>query len=207
LDPTFYDQWPQLWLSLESQKPPSAFRGPLEDLSNLPVGVELVRRATGERTADVVAFRSRFRVRVGYAFVEVLAQRALAADEVLAFRQVLDPSLLADASQVVVARKGDGVAELLPLWRMDLPITPALEDLRSGPVAGRLALATAISGRRTPAELNVLADLMLDEDLQVRRSAAVSLQRSLRGSIEYDPSWERRRLQAATAELRQLIGR
>ena len=207
LDPTFYDQWPQLWLSLQSQQPPSDFRGPLEDLSDLPTGVELVRRSTGERTADVVAFRSRFRVRVGHAFVEVLAKRPLSSDEVIAFRQVLDPRLLADASRAVVARDGDRIAELLPLWRADLPITPALEGLSSGSVAGRLALATAISGRRTPEELNVLADLMLDEDLQVRRSASVSLQRSLRGAIAYDPSWDGPRRQAAAAKLRQLIGR
>ena len=207
VDPTFYDQWPQLWLPLDAERPPSGYRGPLEDLANLPAGAELVRRAVGEETPDGLAFRARFRVRVGYALADVMRQRALTSAEVTALRQVLDPLLFQVVGEASQGRGGDPVLELLPLWRLDLPITTQIAGLRSGPVANRLALAEAISGRRTAAELAVLADLLLDSEVRVRRSAAVSLQRSLRDAVEYDPSWERGRLEAAVAELRRLIDR
>jgi hypothetical protein len=69
-------------------------------------------------------------------------------------------------------------------------------------VAQRVALGEALSGRRVAGELELLARLLLDTDLSVRRVAGVALQRTLGAQVSYDPQWEAPRRQQAVDRLR-----
>ena len=201
LDPTFYLTWPVLWPAHLPGGDLEDYRGPLEDLFTLPAN--LVGRASGD-SPETLAFATRFRVPVGYAFLDALGERALRAEETMAFRTVLDPAMLNRALSQIRGRGGDLVGEFLPLWREDFAAPQGLEILLQGSVDRRIALGTALAGRLGAQDLDLLGTLLLDSDAGVRRVAGVSLFQSVGAQIEYDPEWDETRRQKAAEQLRQL---
>ena len=203
LDPTIYDSWPQLRLAWVPAEEIDDFRGPFESMALLPKGEALVRHATAS-SPDGTAFRVRFRVPVGYACLELLAARELTPAEATVLRGVLDPALLTFAQNRVEQRDGDLVREVLPLWRRDLAVSSGLSELARGNPAQRRAFAAALSGRKGAAELALLARLLMDADLAVRRVAGVSLFQTVGDRVTYDPEADAATRQKSVEQLREL---
>lgn len=177
--------------------------GPLAQLAVLPAGPELVAAASTPGPYGL-ALRARFPVAVAFAFLDALRTRPLTAAEARALRQVLDPRLLALAVEHVGRRRGSLVGEVLPLWRRDLAMPPDLGVLGQGSVAERRELAVALGGRRSPAAVAALGNLLLDGDLAVRTAASVSLFQGFGNRIPYDPEWPESRRRKAAEVLRKL---
>lgn len=201
IDPTFYRRFPQLMIPWIDRGKVAAYRGPFEDLAELPA--QLCNAATNG--PEAVAYLAHFRVAVGYALVDALAGAPLPAEQRRALVEVADPVLLRAALQAVAARRGDTAAEILPLWRRDLAMPEGLATLAKGPVHGRKALAGALAGRKARAELLVLAGLLMDSDPEVRSLSGVSLFQSLGDRVAYDPQWEPDRRARAAAQVRALV--
>ena len=99
-------------------------------------------------------------------------------------------------------------AELLMLWRGDLQLPAGLQEATAGlGVDGRRRVAMALRTHLDPSGRDLLADLLLDADLEVRTLAGAALQAAVKDQVPYDPKWSRsRRLDAAT-RLRALHNR
>ncbi len=202
LDPTIFDQWAMLRVE-RAPEPGVVHDGPFAAIALLPEGRDLVRRAV-EPGAVGVAFRARFRVKVGYACLGLLATAPLVKEHGATFRAVLDPAFLTFAVIAVRAREGDVVREILPLWRRDLPIPEGLDALlREGPDK-RSALASALSGRKGRPELALLGRLLMDTDLAVRRVASVTLFRTLGDAVTYDPESSEAERREAVEQLKRV---
>jgi len=199
VDPVFARSQPVfLPLASEPRGP-----GPLEQLAVLPADPELAAAASTPGPRGL-ALRARFPVAVAYALLDSLETRPLTPVERRALRSVLDPQLLVAAVHHVVTRKGSLAAEVLPMWRRDLPMPPGLGVLAKGAGAERRQLAAALGGRRSAPARAVLADLLLDPDVLVRTAASVSLFQGFGDRISYDPEWPESRRRKAAAALRKL---
>jgi spermidine synthase len=176
---------------------------PREDLSRLPAGAELAAAAAaaGPRAT---ALRGTFPARVARSLVELAATRPLAAAERAALAPLLDPLTWARFAAAVRVRRGDLAAEVLPLWRRDLPLAAPLTELLEGDVQARVALADALAGRRDAAACETLARLLLDVELPVRAKAAFALQKLVGSRIPYDPAGDESLWRAAASAVRRL---
>jgi spermidine synthase len=201
VDPVFFARAPFLVAGLA---PPPPHRSAIEDVGELPPPDGLAALAA-RRDARGLAFRAAFPVRCARALLGRAARGALDPDEQVALREILDPKSLADVAAAIRDRGGRLVVELPPLWRHDLPIPPALAELGSAAdPADRLGLARALAGRRGAAERELLAVLLVDAGLDVRRAAAAALHETARGAVPYDPEWDETRRRAAAELLRTL---
>ncbi|MBK8976847.1 MAG: fused MFS/spermidine synthase [Planctomycetes bacterium] len=201
LDPTLIDRpgrYRAAIRALRSDAPPS----PLADLARLPEGASLAA-AVARDGARAAVYRAAFPVRCALALCGVARERPLSAAEQSALAPLLDPASFDALCDGVMARGGDPNTELLPLWRRDLAPGAVLVDLARDPdPARRSALAEALGGRRDAPSRALLADLLEDVHIDVRRTAAVALQRTTRGSVAYDPQWPAERRSEAAAKLR-----
>ncbi|MEZ5965758.1 MAG: hypothetical protein R3F56_18125 [Planctomycetota bacterium] len=179
------------------------FVSPREDLGRLPTGAALAAAACGDG-ARPVALRGTFGPRVARALCAVAAERPLAAAENGALRPVLDPFTWAAFADAVVARGGDVAAEVLPLWRRDLAATDALATLLRAAPPARTTLAAELGGRGDATACDLLAHLLVDADLGVRRAAAHALSRTSGGRIPYDAEASESARADAAAALRRL---
>ena len=200
LDPLLWQHLPPAFARADL---PAEAISPREDLGALPDGEALARAATGTGPRPA-ALRGTFPARVGRALLACARARPLSAEERGALLPLLDPWLWQELGEGVRARRGDVAAEVLPLWRRDLPVTDAVSALLAEPTAQRRALAEHLSGRREPAACALLARLLVDGDVEVRRAAGASLTAVAGDRIPYDPdASEAERARAADA-LRRL---
>ena len=162
----------------------------------------------GRSVADVVgpsiglARRKAWPVRSARVLIDALAKAPLSADAVAALREVLDPHLLTLAAAAIVARDGDLAREIRPLWRHDLPMPASIAALRTAPIEQRIDLADLVAGRRDPRARDLLAQLLLDDDVAVRTAAGVALYRTVGDDIRYDPEGAAEDRARAAARLR-----
>lgn len=179
--------------------------GPLEDLSELPRAAALARLASSG-SALSFAVRAVFPTRVSWALIDVLRQRPLRAVERAALRPILDPASWRRAAALVAARAQGGarLAELEPLWRVDLPMPAPLAAILDGPAAARQALSGALVGHRDRVACDVLADLLLDPERRVRQAAAATLFTTFEGGIPYDPAWSESQRVRVAEQVRSL---
>lgn len=201
IDPTFFLATPLFARDLPVARDVA---GPLEDLAMVPPPERLQLACVGDGP-KAVALRVRFPSACARALVEALALGPLSPDAAFALRELADPFVLAEAGRVL--RPGGRELELLALWRHDLPMPAALAELPARGSAERRALAAALRGRREETCLPVLADLLVADELEVRRLAGEALQLSLGERVPYDaegPESERRR---AAERLRSLHNR
>ncbi|MCB9877205.1 MAG: hypothetical protein H6835_06330 [Planctomycetes bacterium] len=201
LDPTFFDAAPAVFASLPR---PRAERFALEDLWQIGAGRRLAERCAGEGPL-AVALRARFASRCARALVGLLADGPLTPEQGLALRELADPFVLGEAARVVVP--AGRALELLGWWRFDLPLPAALRDVGVFAAEQRRRLAAALAGRREPSCHPLLADLLLDEDREVRAAAGEALQLLVDGAIPFDPDWPRSARLDAAARLRELHNR
>jgi hypothetical protein len=136
-------------------------------------------------------------------------ERPLTPAESRVLRDVLDPLSLERSAAAVAARDGgDPVAEVLPLWRSDLPMPAELAGLTAtGGEPARLALARALRDHRGRRACAALADLLEDGSLDVRLESAVSLFSAWGERVPYDPEWDESRRRAAAEQVRSLHNR
>lgn len=201
IDPTFFLATPLFARDLPVARDVA---GPLEDLAMVPPPERLQLACVGDGP-KAVALRVRFPSACARALVEALAAGPLSSDAASALRELADPFVLAEAGRVL--RPGGRELELLALWRHDLPMPAALAGLPARGSAERRALAAALRGRREETCLPVLADLLVADELEVRRLAGEALQLALGERVPYDaegPESERRR---AAERLRSLHNR
>ena len=202
LDPTFFPTPPAVFRSLPA---PTQQLGDLEDEHRVVPSERLARRCSGENPL-AVGLRARFPGACARALVGALAGRALIADEALALRELADPFVLDEAANALLSQ--GRWAELLMLWRRDLPLPAGLQEATAGlGVEGRRRVAMALRTHLDPSGRGLLAALLLDADLEVRTLAGAALQAAVKDQVPYDPKWSRsRRLDAAT-RLRALHNR
>ena len=181
-------------------------RSPLEDLAVLVEGDDLVRAASGS-DPRAVALRGAFGVRVALALVARAARQPLEGEQRESLGEVADPAVLEAYAEAVVARGGDLLAELVGVWRGDLDMPSALREVARGEVSVRVRCAESIAGRRGPAVADLLALLLCDDDIAVRRAAAGALVRSFGERVSYDPEAPSADRQRAADELRSLHNR
>ena len=202
LDPTFFPTPPAVFGSLPAPTQPL---GDLEDEHRVVPSERLARRCSGENPL-AVGLRTRFSSACAQALVQALAARPLSPDEALALRELADPFVLDEAARALLPQ--DRWVELLVLWRRDLPLPKGLRaaTARLGEGARR-RVAIALRTHLDPSGRELLADLLLDVDLEVRTLAGAALQAAVKDRVPYDPKWDRsRRLDAAT-RLRALHNR
>ncbi|MFK7739680.1 MAG: hypothetical protein AB8H80_05095 [Planctomycetota bacterium] len=197
---------------------PTEARGDLEDLHRVASDVRLVRRCVGAQPL-AVALRARFGGRCARALIAQLAIRALRDDEQLALRELADPFVLAEAARVLAEATAGGSStgqqrelELLPIWRRDLPAPSTLVAslrglLQAGSVDQREAVVRALWGRMDPSCYGLIAELLLDEEPALRRSAGQILKLSVGDRVEYEANWPRSRRVDAATQLRALHNR
>ncbi len=199
-DPRLADVAP----GVDGELPPS----PLDDLAQLPGDPELARIAARDDPRGAV-YRAAYPYRCAVALIAQAAERPLDDAETRALAPLLDPATFETLAAVVLDARGPAglVLEVLPMWRRDLPPPPSLVGtLATDPLPERRErLGEALVGRRDAASLDLLADLLVDESLIVRRTAAAALLRSPAGDrIRYDPAWGPEQRQAAAEALRNL---
>ncbi|MFT4515712.1 MAG: hypothetical protein ACI89X_002170 [Planctomycetota bacterium] len=194
MDPTFFVTPAAVYASLPL---PMQKRGDLEDLFRLDDGPALVRRCVGP-SPQAVALRARFPSRCARSLVTQLADAPLADEAAMALRELCDPFVLREiASLVVPAGRWH---ELLTFWRADLPLPAVLQQVaKSGALADRRVLASALRGRRDPSCYPAIAEFLLADDLELRRRAGEALRMAVGVRVPFDAHWPRsRRLDAAT---------
>jgi hypothetical protein len=202
LDPTFFAlPRPPLFDELPL---PVDLTGALEDLASLPPAPRLVEWCVGDQPL-AVALRARFASQCAQALAAELAKGPLALEAMRALREVADPFVLAEAGRMLVAR--GAVRELLALWRGDLPLPQDLLAMLAGSLDDRQTLVAALAGRKDARSLGVLADSLMDPELEIRRTAAVSLSVTVGDRITYDPDWPQSRLLTAAEQVRALHNR
>jgi spermidine synthase len=179
---------------------------PLEDLGVLPGAAELATKATPP-TPNGIALRAGWPVRVARGFAALAAQRDLRDDELLAARSVVDPASL----ELLCAAYGDRVDALGKVlstcWRPDLPPPRALSEWVGDVPQRKVALAGLLGGRRSRECAELLAPLLVDGEIAVRRAAAGALVRSYGERIAYDPDGAEEERTRAAANLRALHNR
>lgn len=202
LDPTLASTHPPVLQAVFGD--PSAGTGALEDLALLPDLQRLAAACTGA-TARAVALRARFGPACAQALLAVREVRPWTLEELGALRELAAPGIL----DVAARRLADlgSPAEVLGLWRLDLPATRGIEVLAAGATESRLALARAMTRRKDFLATRILATLLVDVDPGVRAAAGDALDRSWSGTVAYDPAWERSRLEAAAQALLALHNR
>jgi hypothetical protein len=202
MDPTFFATPAAVYASLPL---PMQKRGDLEDLFRLEDGPALARRCVGV-SPQAVALRARFPSRCARSLVGQMADAPLEDDAAMALRELVDPFVLREIASVVVAP--GRWRELLTFWRADLPLPTALKQVaKTGTLADRRLLASALRGRRDPSCYPAIAEFMVADDLELRRRAGVALRMAAGELIAFDAHWPRsRRLDAAT-RLRDLHNR
>lgn len=178
--------------------------GALEDLATLPAPARLAAAATGD-DPRAVALRARFPSACARALVEALAAAPLADAGREALRALADPFVLAEAGAVLAP--AGRLRELLGLWRVDLPVPAALHAMPTGSEDERMALAAALRGRREPSCRPLLAELLLDSALAVRRQASEALIAVCGELVPYDPAGPESQRAAAADRLRSLHNR
>lgn len=171
---------------------------PLADVGRLPVGDRLAELAIGDGPF-AIALRRRFASRCAEALVGVFAEAEPPLAAQSALRELADPFVLETA--LAAARARGAEAEVVRLWRNDLPACAAIRSIASGSSAARQAVLIAAAGRTDPSVLELVARALDDEDEQVRTQAAAALFRSLGERIVYDPAWPAERRRAAAREL------
>lgn len=201
LDPTFFADVPPFARELPVVR---ADAGALEDLAWLPPRPRLAVACTGQ-DPRALALRARFPSSCARALVEALAAAPLDDIGIEALRELADPFVLAEAANVLAGR--GRLRELLALWRADLPLPAALRSLLVGSVEDRLSLAAALRGRREPSCRPVLADLLVDTALPVRKLAAEALVAVHGELVPYDPDGSESQRVAAADRLRSLHNR
>lgn len=201
LDPTWMARAPALWRGLPQVEIPAS---PLEDLAALPAPARLSELAVGDEPF-AVALRARFPSPCAEALVAALAGGPLPDAAVLALRQLADPFVLAEAARAVGPRGGE--RELLGLWRHDLPLPVAVTKLLRGDPAARRSLAGALCGRREPSTHEALAQLLVDEEAEVRQLAGDALWHAVGEQVPYHPEWPQSARQQAAERLRALHNR
>lgn len=198
LDPLLWESGPGFLAAL-APLVEAAAPVPLESIGRLPAGAELLAHAARD-----AALRAIFPVRVARAAIAELAQRPLDSSETAALRGCLDPLALELAADAVVHRRGDLGAEILPLWRSDLPMPPALQTLSTGSESDRLTLARGLTGHRGARARVALAGLLDDPRADIRREAGISLFETWGDAVPYDYGWDETRRRAAADRLRSL---
>ncbi len=178
----------------------------LEDLQTLPEGKALAAAAAAPGVRGYVLC-CRFPQQVGHALCQLLAQRPLQQSEQDALRLVLDPFLIELMVEKLLQRQASLTEEFLPLWRRDLAAPRALVALLDQGPAQRQALAQALTGRQGAGALNLLASLLLDSELAVRRAAGVTLFQTVGERIPYDAQGSQSQQRAAAEQLRNLHNR
>jgi hypothetical protein len=201
IDPTFWCAAPPVFAGMPV---PTEARGELEDLGQLPPPPRLVELASSA-TPLAIALRARFPSACAEALVAALGAAPLAPPAMAALRELADPFVLTEAAAVLRDRGGE--RELLALWRFDLALPPALAALVRGTTDDRLALAKALVGRRDASCVPALADLLVDDELAVRRTAAAALAQLPAHDVAYDPTAVESARQAAAQRLRALHNR
>ncbi|MGE3351276.1 MAG: hypothetical protein AB7O84_06030 [Planctomycetota bacterium] len=205
LDPTFAATAPPVLRPLVASLPA---RSPLADLGAMPGPARLAELVVGDG-ALAIALRTRFAAHGAAALVEAWRRGPLAPAALTALRELADPFVL-DAAAGALAAPGGGPergAELLRIWRRDLPASAPIRALATGDASAREALQVAIAGRTDPGSLELLARGLVDPELAVRTAAGAALFRSIGDRIAYDPEWPAERLDAAAAQLAALIPR
>ncbi len=171
---------------------------PLADWTELPPAERLAELAVGDGPL-AIALRHRFRSRSAAALVAQWGASASPPAALAALRELADPFVIEAAA---VALRGRGAeAELLRIWRADLPATASILAFADGPAAQRQALQVALGGRTDRASLMLLGRGLVDEDRAVRTAAGAALFRSIGERIVYDPEWPVDRLRDAAAQL------
>lgn len=201
LDPTFFADVPPFARELPVVGDDA---GALEDLAWLPPPSRLAVACAGQ-DPRALALRGRFPSACARALVRALAAAPLDDVGREALRELADPFVLAEAASVLAASAR--LRELLALWRADLPLPAALRSLLAGSHEDRLSLAAALRGRREPSCRPVLAELLLDRSLAVRRLAAEALVAVHGDRIPYDPAGPETQRAAAADRLRSLHNR
>jgi spermidine synthase len=200
LDPLLFARPPAFLAHLAPREPTVS---PREDLGFLPQGPELAAAASSP-DARAAVLRATFPARCCRALWEAAARRPLASAEAEAILPILDPYAFGALASVVAARAGDLADEVLPLWRRDLPLPPALAALLVADERARAAFADALAGRGGRDERTALASLLLDEARSVRVRAGAALALTAGGRIEYDPDAEETARRTAADRLRSL---
>lgn len=201
LDPTFFADVPPFARELPVVRDDA---GALEDLAWLPPRPRLAVACTGQ-DPRALALRARFPSACARALVEALSAAPLDGAAIEALRELADPFVLAEAANALAGR--GRLRELLALWRADLPLPAALRSLLAGSVEDRLSLAAALRGRREPSCRAVLADLLVDAALPVRKLAAEALVAVHGELVPYDPEGPETQRAAAADRLRSLHNR
>lgn len=185
---------------------PDVRRSPLEDVAVLPDGAALVALAA-RQDARGLAVRAAFGVRAGIALAAAAERRALTSAERAALHEVADPVLLDRYAAAVAARGGDLLAEVVPVWRRDLPMPRSLRTLLDGSADRRQGLASALADRRGPEAVGALADLLVDAEREVRVAAAAALFRTVGDQLRYDPDAPESEWRRTAERLRALHNR
>ena len=201
IDPTFFSQTPPVFANLPL---PRQRMGELEDVAQLPAAARL-REWCAADTPRAVALRARFGSRCARVLVQALGAAPLSAAESQALRELVDPFVLREAGCVL--RRRGAVRELLALWRGDLPMPTALNDLLRGAVEDRRALAAALPGRRDAGTYGVLADLLVAPEHELRSLAGAALRQIAGDRVPYDPDWPSSALNQAADRWRALHNR
>lgn len=201
LDPTFFQATPLFARDLPVARDVA---GPLEDLAAIPPTERLQQACVGDGP-KAIALRVRFPSACARALVEALATRPLSPDAALALRELADPFVLAEAGRVLLPAGRD--LELLALWRLDLPLPAALSGLAARGPEARRALAAALRGRRDESCLPLLAELLVADELEVRRLSGEALQLVLGERVPYDPEAPESERRRAAERLRSLHNR
>lgn len=190
-------------LEVFAERAGTAVEGVLDDITRWPEGPELAAFAVDPGPRGI-ATRGRMPLASARALVGRLAERPLSDREARALAAVVDPWTLSAALEAVRAREGGLHDELLPLWRGDLPAAAGMEALVGGSAAERLRLAEALARRPDPRSHSMLAELLQDPELSVRRAAATALHHTVGGDVNYDPEAEPAAWRRAAAALRSL---
>ncbi|MFN3244882.1 MAG: hypothetical protein ACE37K_25500 [Planctomycetota bacterium] len=202
LDPTFFGSPPAVFGTLER---PVQELGDLEDEHRVQVSERLAQRCSGENPL-AVALRARFPSRCARSLVAALARGPLPTDQALALRELADPFVIDEAARLLLP--AGRWPELLTYWRADLPLPTGLREA-AGAVDrdGRKRLAIALRTHLDPSCHQLLADLLLDDDLDVRTLAAAALHGAVGERVPFDAKWPRSRREDAASRLRDLHNR
>ena len=136
----------------------------------------------------------------------MLVAGPLGTDLALALRELVDPFVLDEAARVLLP--AGRWQELLTYWRADLPIPAGLRAFAGGlDLDGRKRLAIALRTHLDPTCHQLLADLLLDGDLEVRTLAAAALRAAVGERVPFDAKWSQSRREDAASRLRDLHNR
>ncbi len=174
--------------------------GPLDRLGHLPRGRELAEIvSSGRRRGQDYA--AAFPSRCAWALMEVLSRRAFTGMERAAFLPLLDPALLDEATVRILARGGSVREEILSLWGEGLPMPLPVAAMASGEKGDKLSLLAVLEDRSGGGVGELIAELLMDRDLEVRRAAGVACKRAF--GIDFDPLWSEARRRSIADGLRR----